>query len=175
MKVNTRVRYGMRAILRIADAYGTTPISINSISESEEISGKYLEQVVSPLRRAGLVTSHKGVKGGYSLSRPPAEISLLEVINSLDVHPELVECVRRPEICDRAPECVAHQIWCMLDSRLQEFWRGISLADLLAEFRSQGTREARAERIDETIRALDPADAPHAAIVCRRSHPAKGN
>ncbi len=149
MKVNTRVRYGMRAILCIADAYGSAPVSINSISESEEISGKYLEQVVGPLRRAGLVTSHKGVKGGYSLSRPPAEVSLFEVINALDVHPEMVECVRQPEICDRAPECVAHQIWCMLDARLQEFWRGISLADLLAEFRAKGTREARAEHVDE--------------------------
>jgi Rrf2 family protein len=163
----------MRAILRIADAYGATPISINSISELEEISGKYLEQVVSPLRRTGLVTSHKGVRGGYSLGRPPAEISLLDVINSLDAHPELVECVRRPEICDRAPQCVAHRIWCMLDARLQEFWRGISLADLLAEFRAQDTSEARAERVDETMRVLDPGDVPRSAIVCRRSHPAK--
>jgi Rrf2 family transcriptional regulator, cysteine metabolism repressor len=175
MKVNTRVRYGMRAILRIADAYGAAPVSINSISESEEISGKYLEQVVSPLRRAGLVTSHKGVKGGYSLSRPPAEISLLDVINSLDVHPELVECVRRPEICDRAPECVAHQIWCMLDTRLQEFWRGISLADLLAEFQAQGPGKTHAEHVEATVRAIESSDHPHTAIVCRRSHPAKGN
>jgi len=175
MKVNTRVRYGMRAILRIADAYGTTPVSINTISESEEISGKYLEQVVSPLRRAGLVTSHKGVKGGYSLSRPPAEISLLDVINSLDVHPELVECVRRPEICDRAPECVAHQIWCMLDSRLREFWRNISLADLLEEFRTKGGHESRGEHVDGVMNVFDPTDVPRSAIVCRRSHPAKGS
>jgi Rrf2 family transcriptional regulator, cysteine metabolism repressor len=174
MKVNTRVRYGMRAILRIADAYGTSPVSINTISETEEISGKYLEQVVSPLRRAGLVTSHKGVKGGYSLSRPPAEISLLEVINSLDVHPELVECVRRPEICDRAPECVAHQIWCMLDSRLQDFWRAITLADLLAEFHSHATSEDRARHFDATVRALEQSDAPRSAIVCRKSHAPKG-
>jgi Rrf2 family cysteine metabolism transcriptional repressor len=175
MKVNTRVRYGMRAILRIADGYGAAPVSINTISESEEISGKYLEQVVSPLRRAGLVTSHKGVKGGYSLGRPPAEISLLDVINSLDVHPELVECVRRPEICDRVPKCVAHQIWCMLDARLQEFWRGISLADLLDEFRAHGSGATRAEHLDKTMRALDPADAPRSAIVCSRSHPSKGS
>ena len=173
MKVNTRVRYGMRAVLRIADAYGTAPVSINSISESEEISGKYLEQVVSPLRRAGLVISHKGVKGGYSLSRPPADISLHDVINALDSHPELVECVRRPEICDRAPDCVAHQIWCMLDSRLREFWRGISLADLLAEFRAHG--ENREKSLDAVLRAVDPSDLPRSAVVCRRSHPTKGN
>lgn len=173
MKVNTRVRYGMRAVLRIADAYGTAPVSINSISESEEISGKYLEQVVSPLRRAGLVVSHKGVKGGYSLSRPPADISLLDVINALDSHPELVECVRRPEICDRAPDCVAHQIWCMLDSRLREFWRGISLADLLAEFRAHG--ENRQKSVDAVLRAVDPSDLPRSAVVCRRSHSSKGN
>lgn len=175
MKVNTRVRYGMRAVLRIADAYGTVPVSINSISESEDISGKYLEQVVSPLRRAGLVTSHKGVKGGYSLSRSPAEISLLDVINALDVHPELVECVRRPEICDRAPECVAHQIWCMLDARLQEFWHGISLADLLAEFRAFGTSDGRAQHVDATVRALESPELPRSTVVCRRSHSPKGS
>jgi Rrf2 family transcriptional regulator, cysteine metabolism repressor len=175
MKVNTRVRYGMRAVLRIADAYGHAPVSINSISETEEISGKYLEQVVSPLRRAGLVTSHKGVKGGYSLSRPPAEISLLDVINALDAHPELVECVRRPEICDRAPDCVAHQIWCMLDTRLQEFWRNISLADLLAEFQAHGAGDARAHQVESVVRAIDPADMPRSTVVCRRSHPSKGS
>ena len=173
MKINTRVRYGMRAIMRIADAYGSAPISINSISETEEISGKYLEQVVSPLRRAGLVVSHKGVKGGYSLSRPPQEVTLLDVINALDVHPELVECVRQPEICDRAPECVAHQIWCMLDSRLREFWRGITLADLMAEFHRHLANMPKDRAVDATFKTVEPTSLPRSAVICRRPAPDK--
>ncbi len=139
MKVNTRVRYGLRAILRIADAHEIGPVSIHVISETEGISGKYLEQVISPLRRAGLVTSYKGVKGGYTLSRAPQDVTLWDVICALDTHPDLVECVREPEICDRSPECVTHRVWCLLNERMQAFWRSFTLADLLAEFRLQGT------------------------------------
>ena len=133
MKVNTRVRYGLRAILRIAEGYGGPPISISTISEKEEISGKYLEQVVSPLRRSGLVTSQKGVKGGYVLSRTPAEITLWDVISALDAHPHLVECVDDHEACNRTEDCVAHKVWQLLDSKMQGFWSSFTLEDLLAE------------------------------------------
>ncbi len=132
MKVNTRVRYGLRAILRIAEGYGGPPVSISTISEEQGISGKYLEQVISPLRRSGLVVSQKGVKGGYVLAREPGEITLWHVIQALDNHPHLVECVDDPSVCARLDGCVAHSVWKMLDSRMQEFWRGFTLGELLA-------------------------------------------
>ena len=138
MKVNTRVRYGLRAILNIAEAYGQDPVSINVISRAEDISSKYLEQVISPLRRAELVVSQKGVKGGYSLARPPAEITLWDVIAALDNHPQLVDCVGHPEICERAPDCVTHRVWTLLDDRMKQFWRSFTLADLLAEYQHSG-------------------------------------
>jgi Rrf2 family protein len=131
MKINTRVRYGLRAILRIAEGYGGPPISISTISHEQGISGKYLEQVVSPMRRAGLVVSQKGVKGGYSLSRDPEEITLWHVIQSLDSHPHLVECVDDPRTCSKTDCCVAFTVWKMLDQRLQEFWSGFNLAQLM--------------------------------------------
>ncbi len=131
MKVNTRVRYGLRAILRVAEGYGGSPVSISTIAEEEEISGKYLEQVISPLRKSGLVTSQKGVKGGYALSRKPDDITLWDVIKALDSHPHLVECVDNPATCDRIDCCVAHEVWKLLDSRMQDFWRGFTLSDLL--------------------------------------------
>ena len=133
MKVNTRVRYGLRAILTIARGYGGPPVSISAIAEEQELSGKYLEQVVSPLRRAGLVTSQKGVKGGYVLSREPGEITLWDVISALDAHPHLVECVDDPSSCKRVDCCVAHDVWKLLDNRLQDFWRGFTLQDMLTE------------------------------------------
>ncbi len=132
MKVNTRVRYGLRAILRIAEGYGGPPISISTISHEQEISSKYLEQVISPLRRSGLVTSQKGVKGGYVLASSPEDITLWNVIQALDTHPHLVECVDNPASCCRVDDCVAHRVWSLLDGRLQDFWNGFTLADLLS-------------------------------------------
>ena len=122
-----------RAILQIAEGYGGDPVPISAISESQEISGKYLEQVVSPLRRAGLVTSQKGVKGGYVLSRTPAEITLWDVISALDAHPHLVECVDDPDSCGRTADCVAHKVWHLLDSKLRGIWGSFTLENLLAE------------------------------------------
>jgi Rrf2 family protein len=132
MKINTRVRYGLRAILRIAEGHGGPPVSISTISEEQGISGKYLEQVISPLRRSGLVISQKGVKGGYVLASEPGAITLWDVIQALDSHPHLVECVDDPATCSRVDCCVAHEVWKLLDTRMQEFWRGFTLGDLLA-------------------------------------------
>jgi len=131
MKINTRVRYGLRAILRIAEGYGGPPISISTISNEQGISGKYLEQVISPLRRAGLVTSQKGVKGGYTLARKPEEITLWHVIQALDSHPHLVECVDNPGNCNKTDSCAAFTVWQLLDQRMQEFWNGFNLAELM--------------------------------------------
>ncbi len=132
MRVTTRVRYGLRAIIQIADAYGQDkPVPISAISNSQEISGKYLEQLVGSLRRKALISSRKGVHGGYTLTRPPAEITLWEIISALDGETELVECVAHPEICDRAPECCTRSIWTLLGKSLHSFWDGFSLQDLL--------------------------------------------
>ncbi|HPF71484.1 MAG TPA: Rrf2 family transcriptional regulator, partial [Candidatus Krumholzibacteria bacterium] len=135
MKVNTKVRYGLRAILQIADAYGGDPVPVSAISNTQEISGKYLEQVIGSLRKADLVVSRKGVRGGYSLSRDPAAISLWEIISALDNQTALVDCVIEPEVCDRADDCLTRSIWTLLSRRMQEFWSSFTLADLLVTMR----------------------------------------
>ncbi|MBM4130068.1 Rrf2 family transcriptional regulator [bacterium] len=137
MKVNTRVRYGLRAILQIAEQYGGEPVPISAIAESQEISGKYLEQVVGALRRSGLIVSRKGVRGGYTLSRPPAEITLWDVIGALDAHTAPVDCVPEPQTCARADGCLTRSIWTLLDRRLKEFWNGFTLADLVRAMREE--------------------------------------
>jgi Rrf2 family transcriptional regulator, cysteine metabolism repressor len=131
MKVNTKVRYGLRAILQIAEGYGKDPVPISAISESQEISGKYLEQVVGTLRKSGLITSRKGVRGGYHLARSPEEINLWEIITALDSHTSLVNCVLEPENCDRSDDCLTRSIWTLLSTRMEEFWSSFKLSDLL--------------------------------------------
>ena len=116
MKVNTKVRYGLRAILQIADTYGGDPVPISAISQTQEISGKYLEQVVGTLRRADLIVSRKGVRGGYTLAREPKDISLWEIISALDNQTALVDCVVEPEVCDRSDDCLTRSIWTLLSA-----------------------------------------------------------
>ncbi len=131
MRVTTRVRYGLRAMMQIADAYPGEPVPISAISQHQAISGKYLEQLVGCLRRHELIGSRKGVRGGYYLTRPPAEISVWEVISALDGETELVECVTRPEVCERSADCCTRVIWTLLGSRLREFWASFTMQDLL--------------------------------------------
>ncbi len=138
MKVNTKVRYGLRAILQIADCYGGDPVPISTISESQEISSKYLEQVVGTLRRAELILSRKGVRGGYTLARDPREINLWEIIMALDNHTSLVDCVEDPQVCDRSDDCLTRSIWTLLSKRMQEFWQSFTLADLLVTMQESG-------------------------------------
>ena len=138
MKVNTKVRYGLRAILQVADAYGGEPVPVSAISQTQDISGKYLEQVIGALRRADLVVSRKGVRGGYTLARDPKDISLWEIISALDNQTALVDCVIEPEVCDRAGDCLTRSIWTLLSQRMQEFWSSFTLADLLVTMREAG-------------------------------------
>ena len=143
MKVNTKVRYGLRAIVQIAGEYGNEPLPISAIAESQEISSKYLEQVVGSLRRAGLIVSRKGVRGGYTLGRPPAEITLWDVICALDSHTAPVDCVLEPETCGRADDCITRSIWTLLNLRLKEFWTSFTLEDLV--------RTVETERVQELL------------------------
>jgi len=140
MKVNTKVRYGLRAILQIADGFGGDPVPISAISESQEISGKYLEQVVGTLRKAGLISSRKGVRGGYSLCRDPKDINLWDIITALDSHTTLVDCVLEPEVCDRSDDCLTRSIWTLLSARMKEFWSSFTLADLIITMHETGDK-----------------------------------
>lgn len=131
MRVTTKVRYGLRAILQIAEGYGGRPVPISAIAQSQEISAKYLEQLVALLRKRELIFSRKGVRGGYCLARPPQEISLWDVIVALDGDAELIDCCADPDSCARSQECTTRAVWGLLGERLRGFWRGFTLQDLL--------------------------------------------
>src|SRR5512139_1822464 len=111
MKISTKVRYGVRAMLELASHYGKGPIDLKAIAKKEDISLKYLEQVVIPLRTAGLVKSVRGSKGGYSLAKSPSEISLKDVIEVLEGPIRLVDCLADPKICRKIQSCVTREIW----------------------------------------------------------------
>ncbi len=131
MKISTKIRYGARAMLELALHYGKGPIDLKEIAKKEDISLKYLEQVIIPLRTAGLVKSIRGSKGGYALSKPPSEISLIDLIEVLNGPIDLVECLKDPKGCPRSPSCVTRDIWGEASHAIQKIFKSITFEEMV--------------------------------------------
>ena len=131
MKLSSRTRYGMRAILELALEYGKAPLQIKTIAQREDISNKYLEQLIAMLKASGLVRSLRGPKGGYLLARPPAEIQLKDVFLTLEGPMVPAECLEHPEYCSRCTDCATRQIWQELQEAVFGVLESVTLADLV--------------------------------------------
>ena len=113
MKLSTRTRYGMRALLELALAHKAAPLQIKVIAERQNISNKYLEQLVAMLKTAGLVRSIRGPHGGYLLAAPPQDIKLSDVFRTLEGPVLTVECVEYENICSSHADCATRKLWIM--------------------------------------------------------------
>lgn len=131
MKLSSRTRYGMRAILELAIEYGKKPMQIKKIADKEDISSKYLEQLIAMLKSSGLVRSVRGPRGGYSLSRPPAEITLKEVFQTLEGPMTPAECLDHPDYCPRCSDCATREIWQQLQDAISGVLGSYTLADMV--------------------------------------------
>lgn len=132
MKITTRGRYGLRAMLGLARGYGSGPVLMAALAAEEGLSRKYLHALLAALKAAGLVHSTRGAGGGFELTRPPAEIRLDEVLRAAEGPLSLVDCVVRPGRCSRSGTCSARQVWQKLSTEIENVLRGVSLQDLLA-------------------------------------------
>ena len=131
MKLSTRTRYGIRAILQLANYYGKGPLQIRTIAKQENISAKYLEQLMPILKSARLVRSIRGAKGGYILAKAPNQIKLSDVFNCLEGTVTTVECVENENYCARAADCVTRQVWTQLQQAITNVLQSITLQDLV--------------------------------------------
>ncbi|MHC5082527.1 MAG: RrF2 family transcriptional regulator [Planctomycetota bacterium] len=131
MKLSSRTRYGMRAILELALEYGNAPLQIKTIAAREDISNKYLEQLIAMLKATGLVRSIRGPRGGYILAKPPAEIQLKDVFLTLEGPMIPAECLDHPEYCPRCTDCATRQIWQQLQDAIMGVLEAVTLADLV--------------------------------------------
>lgn len=111
MKLSTKGRYGTRLMLDLAMHFGQGPIFLREIASRQEISEKYLWQLIPPLKNAGLVSSTRGAHGGYILAKPPARITIKDIVSVLEGAICLVECVDNPSSCKRADTCASRDIW----------------------------------------------------------------
>jgi Rrf2 family protein len=131
MKISTKIRYGARAMLDLASHYGEGPIELKEIAKRENISLKYLEQVINPLRAAGLVKSIRGSKGGYSLAKPPSEICLYDVVEILEGPLNLLECLDDAKACQRVQFCVTRDIWKEVSEAISKIFYAVTLEDMV--------------------------------------------
>jgi len=132
MRLSTRGEYGVRAMVALAARYGAGPVSLAEIAAQEGISLSYLEQLVGPLRQAGLLESVRGAAGGYRLSREPAAITVGEVVRPLE-EIALVECVDAPDkevCCERRDTCTTRLVWERLRDSIATALDSLTLADL---------------------------------------------
>jgi Rrf2 family protein len=132
MKLSTRGRYGMRLMVELARHFGQGPLSMRAISHNQNIPVKYLEQLIIPLKRGGLIESARGPKGGHMLTKPPDEINAWEVLNILESRLELVNCLDEPSLCENSDDCLIRPIWGRAHDAMKRVFEETSLSDILA-------------------------------------------
>lgn len=143
MRLTTKGRYAVTAMLDLAINYQSGPITLSDISKRQNISLSYLEQLFSKLRKNGLVDSARGPGGGYRLSREADDIAVGQVIIAVDEKIDVTQCGGKGDCKDGGP-CLTHELWCDLSKQIYDFLNGISLGQLVRD------REQR-EKLTKTV------------------------
>ncbi|HSQ42254.1 MAG TPA: Rrf2 family transcriptional regulator [Fibrobacteraceae bacterium] len=135
MKLSTKCRYGARAILEIADNHlAGRSTKRKDITAHQGIPSSYLENILIDLRNKGLVTTERGPKGGFRLTRAPGQITMLEVIKALRGASTLqAECLEEGYNCDRMSSCITHRVWAAMQQAEDDVLRSVSLESLLKD------------------------------------------
>jgi Rrf2 family protein len=131
MKLSTKGRYATRAMLDLALRFGEGPILIKDISSRQDISDRYLEQILTPLKAGGLIRVVRGARGGFALAKPPSQIKLLEIIQMVEGSTAPVDCVDDHHICARSGDCVTRDVWMELKQAIDGVLESMSLQDLV--------------------------------------------
>ena len=131
MNLSTKGRYGLRAMCELADASGGEPLSLSRIAENQNLSVRYLEQLFHLLRTGGYVISTRGAKGGYSLSRPPEEITVGEILRVLDGDISPVGCGDTCADCNEPDICYTRPLWTELNQAVYQVMDNKTLDDLI--------------------------------------------
>jgi len=137
MKLSTRGRYGIHAMYDLAKNYNAGPQPIKAIAERQTIPEAYLEQLFATLKRDKLVNSVRGAQGGYTLARPPAEITVGDVLRTLEGGLNLVDCLEEEDTCGKSCACPSRFVWMKIRDGLNAIVDGITLQDMINEYGCQ--------------------------------------
>lgn len=135
MKMSTKGRYGLRLMLDLAMNSGSRPVALKDVAARQEISEKYLEQIIIRLSRAGLVRGTRGARGGYVLARDSQEISVGDILRAVEGSLSPVDCAdcAGGPVCDRADSCMTIDLWREMRQALEDVVDNRTLADLIAQ------------------------------------------
>lgn len=135
MKLSTKGRYGSRAALELALRYGSGPVMVREIAESQSISERYLEHILNALRASGIVRSTRGARGGYELVKSPAAVTLGDIVRALEGPLDVVSCTR-DEDCSRTSVCVTMEIWREVREAIEGVLDSVTLEDMVRRHRA---------------------------------------
>jgi len=133
MRLTTKGRFAVTAMIDVAMHGGQGPVTLAGVSERQKISLSYLEQLFGKLRRHGLVESVRGPGGGYHLARPANSVSVADVIVAVDEPIDATKCGGRENCTDDGKRCMTHELWANLNTHIFSYLRSVSLAQLVAE------------------------------------------
>lgn len=138
MKISTKGRYALRLMLDLAAHSGDSPVSLKDIAARQQISEKYLEQIISVLNKAGYVKSVRGAQGGYQLKKQPSEYTVGMILRQTEGSLAPVDCIGEGGSCDRMELCVTIRIWQQIYDAVNQVVDNITLEDVLGWQAEQG-------------------------------------
>lgn len=141
MKISTKGRYALRLMLDLAINNTGEYIPIKRIAERQEISEKYLEQIITQISRAGYVRSVRGSQGGYQLANQPAEYTVGMILRLMEGELSPVACLDEPGSCNRLDRCVTVEVWQEIKDAIENVVDHITLADLVKRYHEKGSCE----------------------------------
>ena len=131
MKLSTRGRYGTRMMFDLAQHQGEGPVQIGEIARRQDISVKYLEQLIIPLKKANYIRSVRGPRGGHMLAIPPEKITVGEIVKILEGGIDLTDCIGNPDSCPRSGHCVTRDIWAEATQAMTDKLNSFTLSKMI--------------------------------------------
>lgn len=142
MQLSTKARYATRAMIELALSYGEGLVQLKELARRLDVSDKYLEQVMFPLRVKGFIYTQKGNRGGYSLSQAPENITLNDIVQTVEGSLAPVTCVDNEEYCHRSEVCVTKDVWAGLKEKIVTELESVTLAHLAGKHLEKQENEA---------------------------------
>jgi len=154
MRLTTKGRFAVTAMIDLAMQHGTGPVTLAEISQRQKISLSYLEQLFAKLRRRMLVDSVRGPGGGYTLAKDMAQVSVADIILAVDEPIDATQC-RGKENCRDDQKCITHDLWAKLNDHILEYLRGVTLKQLVDGQKATASGVAQVQDMRETLTKRD--------------------
>ncbi len=134
MRITTKGRYGLRAVIVLANSETDKPVPIRYIAEREQLSPEFLEQIFFRLKKTGIIKSIRGAGGGFRLNKPPEEINILEILDAVGENINLSPCESpKNPVCEKSETCMTTSLWKQGTKLMRDYFRGITLKDILED------------------------------------------